>query len=82
MIENDILFQMSFILLHYFIGVVFFWHVKHSMYKLTKTINEAIKSPRNRSKIESHLKKIQKSKKLSLMWPLVILSDLKDEIKK
>ena len=82
MFDNLLLMQLVFVLLHYLIGTMFFWYFKHTMSKFSKVVNDAVKSPRNRMKLELHMKVIEKNKKRALIWPLIMLSDLKDEIKK
>lgn len=82
MSEEIILAQLAFVLLHYVIGTMFFWHFKNSIEELSKVVNEVIKTPRNRKRLEKHIKRVRKNKKLSAVWPLVMLLDLKDEIKK
>lgn len=82
MSEEIILAQLAFVILHYVIGAMFFWHFKNSIEELSKVVNEVIKTPRNRKRLEKHIKRVRKNKKLSAVWPLVMLLDLKDEIKK
>lgn len=82
MADEIILAQLAFIFLHYVIGIMFFWHFKKSIEELSKVVNEVVKSPRNRKRLETHIEKIRKNKKLSAVWPLVMLLDLKDDIKK
>lgn len=82
MSEEIILAQLVFVLLHYATGAIFFWYFKNSIEELSRVVNEVIKTPRNRKRLEKHIERVRKNKKLSAVWPLVMLLDLKDEIKK
>ena len=82
MIDSIILAQFFIIFLQYFAAAAFFWYFKFSIIDLLKVIDAAIKSPRNRKNLESHIKTLQKSKKNSLIWPIEIVLSIKDEIKK
>ena len=82
MINSVSLALLLIVFLLYFISAVFFWYINTSMIRLSKVIDLSIKSPRNRKSLEAHVTLLQKSKKNSLIWPVEVVLDAKDAIKK
>jgi len=81
MSDHLLIGQLIFLLAHYFLAVILFWSFHNTLIYSMLKIDKAIKSPKNRSVLSEESSRIKKRKVKSLIWPLLILIDLKNDFK-
>jgi len=81
MSDHFLIGQLIFLLAHYFLAVILFWSFHNTLIYSMLKIDKAIKSPKNRSVLSEESSRIKKRKVKSLIWPILILIDLKNDFK-
>jgi len=81
MSDHFLIEQLIFLLAHYFLAVILFWSFHNTLIYSMLKIDKAIKSPKNRSVLSEESSRIKKRKVKSLIWPILILIDLKNDFK-
>ena len=79
--EDFYLNLLVFLSAHYLFAVIVFWIVQSLHVRTLQSLLIALRSPKNRSYVETDLNNTKKDTKLVIVWPYLLLKQVLNEFR-